>query len=57
MYYLTNFDDIIQSGLGVTTKITSANLCKPIHNIINIPLPFVLLNLESVEGKRKITKL
>ena len=28
MYYLNKFDDIIP-------KITSANLCKPIHDIIN----------------------
>ena len=32
MYFLTNFDDVIQSGLWVIAKITSANLCKPIHN-------------------------
>ena len=32
-YYLTKFDDIIQSGFCVIPKITSANLCKPIHDI------------------------
>ena len=34
MYYLTNFDDVISSS-WVISKITSANLCKPIHDIIN----------------------
>ena len=33
MYYLTKFDDIIQSGFWVFSKITSPNLCKLIHNI------------------------
>ena len=31
MYYLTKFDDVLQSG--VIPKFTSANLCKPIHDI------------------------
>ena len=35
IYYLTKFDDIIHSGFWVIPKITSANLCKPIHDIIN----------------------
>ena len=35
MYYLTKFDDVIWSGFWVIPKITSANLCKPIHDIIN----------------------
>ena len=35
MYYMTKFDDIIQSGFSVIPKITSASLCKPIHDIIN----------------------
>ena len=35
IYYLTNFDDIIQSSFRVIPKITSANLWKPIHDIIN----------------------
>ena len=34
-YYLNKFDDIIQSGFWVIPKIVSANLCKPIHGIIN----------------------
>ena len=35
MYYLTKFEDVIQSRFGVIPKITSANFCKPIHDIIN----------------------
>ena len=35
IYYLTTFDDIILSSFRVILKITSANLCKPIHDIIN----------------------
>ena len=33
--YLTNFNDVIYSGVWVIPKITAANLCKPIHDIIN----------------------
>ena len=36
MYYLTKFDGvIIQPFLTYSKKITPANLCKPIHDIIN----------------------
>ena len=31
MYYLIKFDDIILNSFRVIPKITSANLCKPIH--------------------------
>ena len=35
-YYLTKFDGvIIQSGFSVIPNVTPANLCKPIHDIIN----------------------
>ena len=33
MYYLTQFDNVIESGFWVILKITSANLCKPNYNI------------------------
>ena len=33
--YLSKFDDVIWSSFWVIPKITSANLCKPIHDIIN----------------------
>ena len=35
VYYLTKFDGVILSGFWVTPKITPANLCKPIYDIIN----------------------
>ena len=35
IYYLTKFYDIMQSDFSVIPKVTSANLCKPIHDIIN----------------------
>ena len=35
MYCLTKFDHVIYSSFCVISKITSANLCKPIHYIIN----------------------
>ena len=35
VYYLTKFDDLIQSIFWVIPDITPANLCKPIHGIIN----------------------
>ena len=35
MCYLIKFDDIIWSGFWVILKIISANLCKPIYDIIN----------------------
>ena len=34
IYYLTKFDDIIESGFPVIPKTTS-NLFKPVHDIIN----------------------
>ena len=35
LYYLTKFDDVIESGFWVILKIISANLCKSICDIIN----------------------
>ena len=35
IYYLTKSDDIIQSSFWFIPKITSTNLWKPIHDIIN----------------------
>ena len=35
MYYLTKYLDIIKSGFWVFPKITSANLYKPVHNMIS----------------------
>ena len=57
IYYLTKFDDIIQSGFWVIPKITSANLCEPIHDInYSTSICPVLLSLESAEKKEKLLK-
>ena len=40
MFYLTKFDDVIKSGFWVIPKITSANLCKLIDDIINCSTSF-----------------
>ena len=51
MYYPTKFINI--KWFWVIPKMTPGNLCKPIHDIIIIPLPFVLYNTGSVEKKGK----
>ena len=54
--YLTKFDDVIWSGCWVISKIASANLCKPIHDVTNYStttFPFV----SGKCGKGKITKV
>ena len=33
MYYLTKFNDVTYTGFSVILKITSAKLCKAIHDI------------------------
>ena len=35
IYYLTKFDDVMQSSFWVIPKVTSANFCQSIHDIIN----------------------
>ena len=35
IYYLTKFDDVIYVSFWVIPKITSVNLCKSIHDIVN----------------------
>ena len=35
MHYVTKFEDVIWSSFLVVPNSTSANLCKPIHDIIN----------------------
>ena len=61
IYYLTQFDDVIQSSFSVIRSITPANLCKSIHDIINyfIPIcPFESGNCGKEEQKlRKIEYL
>ena len=35
MYYLIKSDDVVWSSIRVIQKVTSANLCKSIYDIIN----------------------
>ena len=39
IYYLTQFDGVLQSSFSVIPSITPANLCKPIYDIINYFIP------------------
>ena len=58
MYYLTKFDDATYNGFWVILKITSANLCKPVHDIINyftFICPFSSGKC-GMEGRKEITK-
>ena len=55
IYHLDNFYDLIPSGFSVVPKITFANLYKPIHDIIIIPVSSDPVNLEAVK-REKITK-
>ena len=56
MYYLTKFDDAIYSGVSVIPKISSANLCKSIHDLINYSTSICPFESESLE-REKITKI
>ena len=54
IYYLTKFDGVTQSGFSVILNITPANLCKPIHDIINYSMsicPFESGNCGKEEQK------
>ena len=55
MYYLTKFDGVIQSGFWVIPKITSADLYKPIHDIINYSS--YICSLESGKYEKEGEKL
>ena len=54
MYYLTKSDDVIWSGFWVIAKITSVNVCKQTHDIINYS--YSICSFESgkheTEGKK-----
>ena len=54
MFDLTKFDGVIQSCFWVIPKLAPANLCKPIHDIINYSTsicPFVFGKCEKEEEK------
>ena len=55
MYCLTKFNNVTESCFWVIPKITSPNLYKPIHDIINYS-PFIESRKCGMEGK-KITKI
>ena len=57
IYQLGNLDDLIQSGFSFIPKIKFANLCKPIHDVIIIPVSSDSLNLEAVERKETVPLL
>ena len=54
MYYLTKFDVVLQSDFWVIPKITSTNLCKPIHDI---NYSTFICSLESWKCEREGKKL
>ena len=54
IYYLTKFDGVILSGFWVIPKITPANLCKPMHDIINYSTS--ICPFESGKEEEKIQK-
>ena len=56
IYYMTKFDDVMQSSFWVIPKITSANLCKPIHDIIlfHFPLSFSIWKVWKGKKLQKI---
>ena len=56
VYHLGNFDDLLQSGFGIVPNITFDNLCKPIHDVIIIPVSSDPLNMESGNEGGKILK-
>ena len=56
IYHLGKFDDsIIQSGFWVIPNITFANLCRPIHDIIIIPVSSNPYNLKTEEREKMNT--
>ena len=55
MYYLSKFDGVIESGSRVIPKLTPANLCKPIHDIINYSTFICHFESGKWEGRKKIT--
>ena len=56
IYYLNNFDDLIQIGFWDIPKTSFSSLCKPINCIKIIPASPGLLNLHKLERKEKNIK-
>ena len=53
IYRLGNFDDLMQGSFLVIPKTAFANLCRPSHDSIIIPVSSDLFNLETLERKGK----
>lgn len=53
IYHFGNFDDLGRSGFWVIPKILFANLYKPVHDVIIIPVSSDPLNPDTVERKGK----
>ena len=56
IYHLNNFDALVQSCFWVIPKIAYANLCKPAHDVIIIPVSTVHLKLKHMKRKEKNSK-
>ena len=56
IYHQGSFDDLTLSSFWVIPKITIANLCNLVHNVIIISVLSDPMNLETVESKEEITK-
>ena len=56
IYHLGNFDDLIQCGCWIIPKIILANLGRPIHNIVTIPVSSDPLILKTAKEGKKNTK-
>ena len=54
-FYLSKFGDVIQSGFSVISRITTANLCKSVHDIINYST--FICPFETGKFKKEGTKL
>ena len=57
VYYLGNFDDLIQSDTVLFDTLILCYLCKPIHDFIIISVSSDPLNLETVKKEKKYKKL
>ena len=56
IYYLTNLDGVIKSSFWVIPKITSANLCMSVDDIINYSTSICPFESRNWKGSEKITK-
>ena len=55
IYCMTKFDGVIQSSFWVIPNIAPANLCKPIHDIINYFIS--ICSFESAKYRKEVVKL